>query len=420
MLLARRTDMNKFRFEYFASCPVGLEELLAQEIQELGAKSTTVNRGGVAFEAFHEVALRVILYTRLASRVYKYLYQFEVRNEKEYYLEATDVKWKSLMSVNQTFRLNTIFGDLPREREEFRNSQFSNLKLKDAIVDYFRHFEGERPSIDKEFPDVVFLARVEKGKDLPYSVTLMLDLCGSPLSQRGYRISKTEAPLKENVAAGILKLVKWDPENEGLLDAMTGSGTFAIEAALMAANIPPSFLRVERALKQPNYKVWNFQQSPWLLKDEYLLANYKNLLAEVHEQTEKGLENLSKLKNKIVANEKSEMVFYSAKENIRKARLEGIINLTLGDALETKPNTDKTLFICNPPYGERLQANEEDQLKALYKGLGDHWKQQFKGHRAALLTGNLDMLKSVGLKTSKKHILHNGDIECRLAEYNLY
>lgn len=412
--------MNKFRFEYFASCPVGLEELLAQEITDLGAKSTTITRGGVQFEAFHEIALRVILYTRLASRVYKYLYQFEVRNEKEYYLEATDVKWKSLMSVEQTFRLNTIFGDLPREREEFRNSQFSNLKLKDAIVDYFRHFEGERPSIDKEFPDVVFLARVEKGRELPYSITLMLDLCGAPLSQRGYRISKTEAPIKENVAAGLLKMVKWNPETEGLLDAMTGSGTIAIEAALMAAKIPPSFLRVERALKQPTYKIWNFQQSPWLLKDEYLLENYKNLLAEVHADTEKGLENLAKLKNKIVANEKSEMVYYSAKENIKKARLDGIINLTLGDALDTTPNTDKTLFICNPPYGERLQPNEEDQLKALYKGLGDRWKQNFKGHRAALLTGNLEMLKSVGLKTSKKHILHNGDIECRLAEYNLY
>ncbi|MFA7613183.1 MAG: THUMP domain-containing protein [Candidatus Caldatribacteriota bacterium] len=412
--------MNKFRFEYFASCPVGLEELLAEEIKEFGAKNTTIHRGGVAFEAFHEIALRVILYTRLASRVYKYLYQFEVRNEKDYYLEATDIKWKSLMSVDQTFRLNTIFADLPREREEFRNSQFSNLKLKDAIVDYFRHYVGERPSIDKENPDVVFLARIEKGEKAPYSVTIMLDLCGAPLSQRGYRISKTEAPLKENVAAGLLKLARWNPSEEGLLDAMTGSGTIAIEAALMAANIPPSYLRVERALKQPNYKVWNFQQYPWLLKDEFLKKNFQSLLAEVHEDTEKGLAKLSSLKNKIVANEKSEMVYYSAKENIKKARLEGIVNLTLGDALETAPNASKTLFICNPPYGERLQAGEEDQLKALYKGLGDHWKQNFKGHRAALLTGNLEMLKSVGLKTSKKHIIHNGDIECRFAEYLLY
>lgn len=412
--------MNKFRFEYFASCPVGLEPSLLEEINALGAREAKITRGGVSFEAFHEIALRVILYTRIASRVYKYLYQFEVRNEKEYYLEATDIKWKSLMEVSQTFRLNTVFGDLPREREEFRNSQFSNLKLKDAIVDYFRHFEGDRPSIDKENPDVVFLARIERGTELPYSITIMLDLCGAPLSQRGYRISKTEAPLKENVAAGLLKLTGWDPSKEGLLDAMTGSGTIAIEAALMAANIPPSYLRVERALKQPNYKIWNFQNYPWLLKDNFLQENYKKLLAEVHEETEKGLQNLAKLKNKIVANEKSEMVYYSAKENIRKARLEGIVELKLGDALDTKPNTDKTLFICNPPYGERLQPGEEEELKSLYKGLGDHWKHEFKGHRAALLTGNMEMLKVVGLKTSKKHILHNGDIECRLAEYSLY
>lgn len=412
--------MKKYRFEYFASCPMGVEELLTQEILGFGAKTAVAVRGGVQFEAFHEIALKTVLYSRLASRVFKYLFQFDVLNEKDYYLEASQIKWKSLMDVQHTFRCTTIFGDLPGEREEFRNSQFANLKLKDAIVDYFRHYEGERPSIDREIPDVAFLARIDRGVEKPYQVTLMYDLVGDPMNQRGYRVSDTPAPVKENLAAAILKTVKWDPSQEGLIDAMCGSGTFAIEAALMAANIPPSFLRVERYLKNSDFKMWTFLSYPWLTKDEHLQENFKIMLKEIAEATEKGLQYLKTKKGSIVANDVSPMALEAAKENIRKAKLEGLIEVTQKDALETYPPTSKSLFISNPPYGERLEPNEEEKLKALYKGLGDHWKHAYKGHRAALFTGNLPMLKVVGLKTSKKHILHNGDIECRVAEYSLY
>lgn len=412
--------MKKYRFEYFASCSMGLEELLAQEILALGAKTAKTVRGGVQFEAYHEVTLKVILYSRIASRVFKYLFTFDVLNEKDYYLEATNIKWKSLMDVNQTFRLTTIFGDLPGEREEFRNSQFTNLKLKDAIVDWFRHHDGNRPSVGREFPDIAFLARIDRGEEKPYQVTLMYDLCGDPLNQRGYRLAKTEAPVKENVAAGILKMINWNPAEEGLVDAMCGSGTFTIEAALMAAKIPPSYLKVERYLKNPQFKMWTFLNYPWLTQDKLLWDNFQKLLAEVTEDTEKGLEYLRSKKGFIVGNDLSEMVLLSARENLKKAKLEGIIELTKKDALELYPPTSKSVFVCNPPYGERLEHNEEEKLKALYKGLGDHWKHAFKGHRAALFTGNLEMLKVVGLKTAKRHILFNGDIECRLAEYSLY
>ncbi len=412
--------MKKYRFEYFASCPSGLEDLLTQEILGLGAKTATPVRGGVQFESFHEIALKVILYTRLASRVFKYLYAFEVENEKDYYLSATDVKWKSLMDVTHTFRLTTIFGDLPGERDEFRNSQFANLKLKDAIVDYFRHFEGDRPSVERDNPDVAFLARIDRGIDKPYLVTLMYDLCGHPLHERGYRMVGTEATLKENLAAGMLKKVDWNPENESLLDAMCGSGTIAIEAALIAGDIPPSYLKVEKYLKNSSFKLWTFQHYPWLTQDEYLQENFKKLLEEITEKTLQGLKKLEARKGYFVANDISEHSLIAAQENLKKAKLSNVIELRRGDALETFPLTAKTLFICNPPYGERLEYGEEEKLKTLYRGLGDHWKHQFKGHRAALITGNLEMLKVVGLKTSKRHILFNGDIECRLAEYALY
>jgi 23S rRNA G2445 N2-methylase RlmL len=412
--------MKKYRFEYFASCPTGLEELLGEELMSLGAQRIEPIRGGVQFEAFHEVALKAILMSRLASRVFKFLYQFEVNNEKDYYLEATDIKWKSLMDVKQTFRLTTIFGDLPFEREEFRNSQFANLKLKDAIVDYFRHHEGDRPSVAKEFPDVAFLARIDKGQTKPYVVTLMYDLCGDPLNQRGYRISKTEAPVKENVAAGILKLVKWNPETEDLIDGMCGSGTFVIEAALMALDIAPSYLKVERHLKNPDYKQWTFLNYPWLTKDEHLLENFKKILDEISQKTAEGLKKIPSLKGKISGNDLSDYVLDSAQDNIKKAKFDSLITITQIDARVLNPGQKKCLFICNPPYGERLEHGEEEKLKALYKGLGDHWKHNYKGHRSALFTGNLEMLKVVGLKTTKRHILFNGDIECRVAEYSLY
>jgi putative N6-adenine-specific DNA methylase len=412
--------MKKYRFEYFASCPTGLEPLLASELKDLGAKVVEPIRGGVQFEAFHEIALKAILHSRLASRIFKFLYKFEVHSEKDYYLEATEIKWKSLMEVSHTFRLTTIFGDLPYEREEFRNSQFANLKLKDAIVDYFRHHEGERPSVAKDFPDVAFLARIDRGVEKPYAVTLMYDLCGDPLNQRGYRMAKTEAPVKENVAAGILKLVNWNPQTENLIDGMCGSGTFVIEGALIAGEIAPSYLKVERHLKNPDYKQWTFLNYPWFSKDEFLIKNFDKMLHEISQSTLQGLEKLSKLKGHISGNDLSEMSLNSTRENLKKAKLHHIIELSQVDARILNPGPNKCLFICNPPYGERLEHGEEEKLKALYQGLGDHWKHNYKGHRAALFTGNLEMLKVVGLKTTKRHIIFNGDIECRVAEYELY
>lgn len=413
--------MKKYRFEYFASSPSGLEDLLAKELTDLGASRTVVVRGGVQFEGAHEVALKAVLLSRIASRVFKFLYQFEVNNEQDYYLGATDIKWKSLMDVNHTFRITTIFGDLPFEREEFRNSQFANLKLKDAIVDYFRHHDGIRPSVEKDSPDVSFLARIDRGQDKPYVATIMYDLCGDPLNQRGYRVSKIEAPVKENVAAGILQLVRWNAAEEDLIDGMCGSGTFVIEAALMAGGIAPSYLRVEWYLQDPELnKPWTFLNYEWLRKDEDLMKCFKTLIKEITDSTAAGIEKLAGMKGRICGNDLSEMSLASARDNLREAGLDRVIPLTHIDARVLNPNQNKTLFICNPPYGERLEHGEEEKLKELYKGLGDHWKHNFKGHRAALFTGNLQMLKSVGLKTSKKHMLYNGDIDCRVAEYTLY
>ncbi len=412
--------MKKYSLEYFASCPMGLEELLSQEILAAGAKKAVQVRGGVQFEGEPEVALKVILHTRLASRVFKYLYTVDAIHEKDYYLEATEINWKELMNFEQTFRLTTVFGDLPRERDEFRNSQFVNLKLKDAIVDYFRHFDGTRPSVEKDFPDISFLARVERGSEKPYQITLMYDLCGDPLNQRGYRIAQTEAPVKENVAAGMLKLANWNPETEGLIDAMCGSGTFVIEAAMMAGNIPPSFLKVQKHLSNRGFKMWTFINYPWFTADRDLQEKFRKLIEEVVQMTDDGMKKLATMKGRIKGSDIDAYSVGVATDNVQKARMASLIPIEKKDALASVPNAEKTLFICNPPYGERLEHGEDERLRALYKGLGDHWKNHFKGHRAALFTGNLQMLKQVGLRASKKTILWNGDIECRLAQYDLY
>jgi putative N6-adenine-specific DNA methylase len=201
---------------------------------------------------------------------------------------------------------------------------------------------------------------------------------------------------------------------------MCGSGTFVIEAALMALDIAPSYLKVERHLKNPDYKQWTFLNYPWLTKDEHLLENFKKILDEISQKTAEGLKKIPSLKGKISGNDLSDYVLDSAQDNIKKAKFDSLISLTQIDARVLNPGQNKCLFICNPPYGERLEHGEEEKLKALYKGLGDHWKHNYKGHRTALFTGNLEMLKVVGLKTTKRHILFNGDIECRVAEYSLY
>lgn len=421
-----------------------MEELLAQELKKIGVKNYEITRGGVHFESFHEIALRTILFSRFASRVYKILYSFSVLHEKDLYHKACEIKWKSLLTSEQTFKIHCLYGHLPHERMHFKNSHFTTLRLKDAIVDYFKCFDKKRPSIDKISPEVSLLLRIESSNNKKNTTTrlssgssfktrsrnepneeyrsnLLLDLCGPSLHQRGYRISPGEAPLKENLAAAMVQLMHWDYKNETLIDAMTGSGTMAIEAALMAGDIPPSYLKVKRYLSDQNSSPWIFFHSQWFQKDKHLQENFKLLVQEIEEKTSAGLEKLKRNNITIRANERDPLFLAAAKKNIEQAELGEIIELSHDDALNLSPHLEKqTLFFCNPPYGERLESHDLESLKELYKGLGDMWKKKFKNQRAFLMTGRKELLNAVGLRTQKRHILFNGDIECRMAEYNLY
>jgi 23S rRNA G2445 N2-methylase RlmL len=405
--------MKKHRFDYFASCPTGLEEVLEAEILDLGAKTTKVVRAGVAFEAFHEVALRAVMESRVASRIFKLLYSFECLNEKDLYNELTQLKWKSLMEVHNTFKFTVIFGNLDRDRLEFKNSQFVGLKAKDAVCDWFRHYEGNRPNVDKDHPDYAYLLRIEALPDQNYEVTLLWDLAGFPLHERGYRSASVVAPMKENLAAGLLRLLNWDPEKEALVDPMCGSGTTVIEGALMSANIPPSFLLLKR-------EPWSFKKSQWFLKDEFLVKNYADILADLKNRTKLGFEQIKNRHGWFFASDMDREVLDVFKTNVKTAGLEGVITFTQSDALNIARPDKKALFFYNPPYGERLENGEDEKLEKLYHDLGEKWKKEYKDMRVGFFTGNYPLLKKISLRTDKKNILYNGPIEARLAHYKLF
>ena len=411
--------MEKHRFDYFASCPTGLESLLEAELKLAGAESVTIQRGGAAFSAQDAlVPLKALLHSRVASRVFKLWYSFECHNEKSMYQELADIKWKAMMDVFQTFRLTTIYGTLPREREVFTNSQFTTLKAKDAIVDWFNHNHNRRPSVEKEHPDLSYLIRVDDAGEGLYKVQLMLDLAGNPLSNRGYRRVPTLAPVRENLAAGILMLLKWDPSSEGLVDGMCGSGTFLIEGAMLAAGLSPQFLKLKDWKK--GQRPWAFLSHQWFSKDKYLTEGFQKLAQETLATDQAALKTLEEKKPTLTGGDMDSHVLQAAKENIRVAGMERLIPLVQMRAEELPAPAMKSLFICNPPYGERLQPGEEAELKALYHAVGENWKKNWKGHRAGVLTGNLPLLKAISLRTSQRIALYNGDIECRVAEYQLF
>lgn len=411
--------MEKHRFAYFASTPTGLEELLQRELESFGATNTRAQRGGVAFESQDNlVPLKALLRSRLTSRIFKLLYSFETSNEKAMYQDLAELKWKSLLEVEQTFRLTTIYGALPPGRHGFTNSQFTTLKAKDAIVDWFNHYEGKRPSVDKENPDTSFLLRVDYTGEGLYQVQLMLDLCGEPLSNRGYRRAKVEAPVRENLAAGILQLLQWNPRTEALLDGMCGSGTFLIEAALIAGNISPQFLNLTEW--ERGERPWAFLASQWFTKDKFLVESFPQLAHEVLKSDREGHQRLLRERPLILGNDNDPKSIMSTRENLRMSGLTDLVALSQKNAVIVLPPESQCLFICNPPYGERLMKEQEEELRALYHDVGENWKKNWKGHRAAVFTGNLPLLKAISLRTSQRIPIYNGDIDCRIAEYKLY
>ncbi|MBP6655785.1 MAG: class I SAM-dependent RNA methyltransferase [Propionivibrio sp.] len=374
--------------KFFASCPRGLEALLAEDLTAAGVKDLKAIPGGVHFVADWPTCYAANLHSRIATRILWRVAHGRYAKEDDIYKLALDCEWPKWFAATQTIRV-----DVTAVKSPLKSLEFITLRIKDAICDRFRADTGKRPSVDTREPDVRMHGFITVDE-----CTLYIDTSGAPLYQRGLRQKTVEAPLKENVAAGIIRLSGWQPGTP-MIDPMCGSGTFLIEAAQMALNIAPGAGR-EFGFQ----RLKNFQLGAWKeMLDAAMDAEKPARFAEIY------------------GSDISPVSVRAALANLDRAGLLPAVKLSSGDLLEIDApprNDDQTgIMIANPPYGERL--SEQDELAAFYPQLGSALKRNFAGWNCYLLTADLRMPKLMRLTPSKKTPLYNGAIECRLFEFKM-
>nr|WP_232219965.1 THUMP domain-containing protein [Pseudogulbenkiania sp. MAI-1] len=363
----------------FAPCPRGLEGVLAEELGALGARHVQPTDGGVGFSGDATLMMRVNLHSRTASRVLMLVAEGGYASEHDVNRLALQVDWPRFFDVSRTIKLKT-----DGVGSQVRSLDFVSLTVKDAICDRFRQSGLGRPSVDTRTPDVrvqVFLT--------PDTARIYLDTSGEPLFKRGWREETGEAPLRENLAAGILLLAGYDG-SQPLIDPMCGSGTFLVEAADIALKRAPG-----------RHRRFAFQQ----LRDFDSVA-WEALLAEAR-SAEQPLAPLA-----IAGSDRDAVMTAIARRNLQAAGLADVVALKTCDVLDVRPSADSGLIVSNPPYGVRL--DEQDALAALYPQLGDWLKQHFAGWTAHFFTGDLRLAKLIRLEVKRRVPLYNGALECRL------
>jgi 23S rRNA (guanine2445-N2)-methyltransferase / 23S rRNA (guanine2069-N7)-methyltransferase len=377
----------------FATTARGMEDLLAAELHDCGAEGVETIRAGVAFHGPLAVAYRACLWSRVASRVLLPLASFRAATPQALYDRVRRIHWHEHLGPKQTLAV-----DCTSSESQIDHSHFGALKTKDAIVDQIRDKAGTRPSIDVRRPDVrvnVYLYRDE--------ATVSIDLSGDSLHRRGYREARGVAPLKENVAAAMLLLAGWPQlarAGAPFVDPMCGSGTLPIEAALIAADIAPGALR-----SHYGFLGWRGHDA----------ALWKRLQQEARD----GVVRDKKQLPRILGYDDSARAIEAALANVERAGLRGTVHIEkrAWSRCEAPPGIEgetRGLLAANPPYGTRL--GDAKELVALYAELGDVLRHRFLGWKAMILTGNARLAKSIGLRPSRRHILYNGAIECRLLE----
>jgi len=369
---------------FFAPCPRGLEAPLAAELEKLGAAAIAPTDGGVGFAGDLALCYRVNLWSRVASRVLWRLAEQPYRSEEDIYRAALALPWPSWVDVEQTFRVKVSAIRCP-----LRSLDFVTLKIKDAICDKFRKAGGERPNIDTAAPDMRVYAFLTAER-----VSLYLDTSGEALFKRGYRKEQGEAPLRENLAAGILYLAGWQP-GMPLLDPMCGSGTFLIEAAQMALNIAPG---AERWFAFEQIK--NFDPAAWD-------AIYQEAVAA----------ELPKNPLPIYGSDVSSTVLMAARANLAAAGLEEVVTLKQINLLDVAPPAPTGVLVANPPYAVRI--GEQEEMAQLYPRIGDLLKQKFGGWRACFFSADMRLPKLIRLSVSRRIPLFNGALDCRLFVYDM-
>jgi len=398
----------------FAASPRGLEHELAKELAELGAESVQPGSGGVAFVGDIALAWKINLWSRLAIRVLQQVAHGRYQTEDDLYRAARGLPWPEWFPLGRTIAVRTV-----AHRSPLKSLNFASLKIKDALCDRFRDVTGARPDVDPHNPDVPILLFL--GED---SFTLYLDLTGEPLNRRGYRVQAAQAPLNENLAAGMLRLAGWTPEMP-LLDPMMGGGTILLEAVLMALNIAPG-LRRHFAFENLN----SFDKVEW---------------ARLRKNAQAA--QLEKRSLPIYGADIDPRMVWATETNLTEAGLLDCVTLREADALEVQAPGKVGLIVSNPPYGVRLKPGRAatassapsgipadrgltsgleagegeavEDMAAFYQGLGDNLKQHFTGWNAYLLSADPELPLHIGLKASKRTPLFNGPLECRLYEYRL-
>jgi len=370
---------------YFAQVPGMMEELCEQELIELGAKNTKLSYRGIYFEADKESLYRINYTARTISRVLAPLKSFYCNNANAIMKTAEQIEWDKIFSLNQTFSITSSVS-----KSTINNSLYASQVLKDGIADYFRSKFDKRPDVNTVNPDVRFNLFIEKDKAI-----LSLDTSGESLHKRGYRLLAGEAPMQETLAAAIIRLSKWDGEKP-LLDCMCGSGTILCEALMQYCKIPAQKLR----------KNFGF----------FYLPDYdEQIWIKLKEECDKAIRPLPK--GLISGSDKSQITINIAKENLSRLPFSDSVKLSVSPFQQIK-QFENGVLITNPPYGIRLGIKKD--VEVLYKELGDFLKTKCKGTSAFIYTGDTELRKQIGLKTSRRIPLVNGKLEGVLLQIDSY
>ena len=369
---------------FFAPCPRGLAPALAEELGALGAQRAQAAEAGVSFTGPFDLVYAANLHSRIASRILWQVAQFPYANENDVYERGKEVPWQEYFTAERTFKVETN-----AHRSPVKSLDFVTLRVKDAIADHFRGALGRRPSVSPRDPDV----RVHAFLDAK-TCTLYVDTSGEPLFKRGRRDFTGEAPLKKNLAAGILRIAGWHP-GVALLDPMCGAGTFLSEAADISLGRAPGRSRA-----------FGFQNLA-----RYNASTWERLLAKA-QRDEKPVAPLP-----IYGPDLYGRTVDHARMNLRDAGLEGAVTLKQVNLLELSAPAPTGMLVTNPPYGVRL--GEKEDLAQFYPQLGDTLKKCFAGWTAYILSGDPGLAKLIRLSASKRTVLFNGALECRLYEYRM-
>ena len=378
-----KKKQDNSNYEMIAKTYHGLEDVLARELLQLGAQDIKTLRRAVKFKGDLGFMYKANLSLRTAVRIIKPIKSFKVRSEDQLYHELRAIDWEAYMTIDDKFAIDSFVNS-----PYFNHSLYVALKSKDAIVDQFRDKYGLRPDVDLDHPNLRINVHITND-----TCTLSIDSSGKSLHKRGYRLETNEAPISEALAAGLILLSGWDKKSH-FVDGMCGSGTFLVEAAMIAANIPANINREHFAFQD-----WpDFDQDLW-----ELIRNSQ--LKRAHD-----------CYGKIIGYDLNPDTVASAKVNISNSGLEDYIEIHCQDFFETEKPQGPTHLVFNPPYGVRIQGD----IPEMYQKIGDTLKKNYSGSEAWFLTSHMEGLKYVGLRASRKIEIFQAKLECRFVKYEMY